>query len=169
MDVLKRIEECGLCPVVVIDNKEDALPTAEAMLKGGVDIMEVTFRTEAAADSIKLISEKCKDVVVGAGTVTTLDGKTFKIWDAEVIDIKEHTPVEGKECPNKAICHGEDGTKMRDVVPGTVTFVGKKTLIVKCQEGCLDIKEVQIEGKKRMTIEEFLRGRKIEPGYCLGR
>ena len=58
---------------------------------------------------------------------------------------------------------------MRDVVPGTVTFVGKKTLIVKCQEGCLDIKEVQIEGKKRMTIEEFLRGRKIEPGYCLGR
>lgn len=100
---------------------------------------------------------------------TTLDGKTFKIWDAEVIDVKEHTPEAGKECPNKAICHGEDGKKLMDVPPGTVTFVGKKTLIVKCQEGCLDIKEVQIEGKKRMTIEEFLRGRKIEQGYCLGK
>lgn len=100
---------------------------------------------------------------------TTLDGKTFKIWDADVINVAEHRPSGEKECPNKEKCHGADGSKMKDVLPGSVTFVGKKTLIIKCGEGCLDVKEVQIEGKKRMTIEEFLRGRKIEQGYNFGR
>jgi len=63
----------GIVPVVVLDNAKDAVPTAKALLAGGVDVMEITFRTAAAADSIKAVSESCPDMLVGAGTVVTLD------------------------------------------------------------------------------------------------
>ena len=60
-------------PVVVLDDAEDAIPTARALLIGGVDVMEITFRTAAAADSIKVVSENCPEMFVGAGTVVTPD------------------------------------------------------------------------------------------------
>ena len=60
-------------PVVVLDDAKDAIPTARALLAGGVDVMEITFRTAAAADSIKAVSENCPEMLVGAGTVVTLD------------------------------------------------------------------------------------------------
>lgn len=63
----------GIVPVVVLDDAKDAVPTAKALLTGGVDVMEITFRTAAAADSIKAVSENCPDMLVGAGTVVTLD------------------------------------------------------------------------------------------------
>jgi len=120
-------------------------------------------------NSAALIERLIRACTPWPSAYTTLDGKTFKIWDADVIESAEHEKKEGAECPNKEKCHGTDGTMMRNTEPGTVTFVGKKTLIIKCKEGCLDVKEVQMEGKKRMTIEEFLRGRKIDQGYCFGK
>ena len=50
MDVLSRLAAAGIVPVVVLDKAEDAVPTARAMLAGGIDVMEITFRTAAAAD-----------------------------------------------------------------------------------------------------------------------
>lgn len=73
MKVLDRLHGCGVVPVVVLDDAKDAVATAEALLAGGVDVMEITFRTAAAADSIKAVSEHCPDMLVGAGTVITLD------------------------------------------------------------------------------------------------
>ena len=73
MDVLTRIGNCGVVPVVVIDKAQDAVPAAKALLAGGIDVMEITFRTDAAADAIKAVSESCPDIVTGAGTVLTLD------------------------------------------------------------------------------------------------
>ena len=67
------LENCGVVPVVVLDDAKDAVPTAKALLAGGVDAMEITFRTAAAADSIKAVSESCPEMLVGAGTVVTLD------------------------------------------------------------------------------------------------
>ena len=63
----------GIIPVVVLDDVKDAVPTAKALLAGGVDVMEITFRTAAAADSMKAVSESCPKMTVGAGTVVTLD------------------------------------------------------------------------------------------------
>ena len=60
-------------PVVVLDDAKDAVATAKALLAGGVDVMEITFRTAAAADSIKAVAENCPDMLVGAGTVITLE------------------------------------------------------------------------------------------------
>ena len=73
MDVLARLARAGVVPVVVLEDARDAVPTAKAMLKGGVDVMEITFRTAAAADSIKAVADACPDMLVGAGTVLNLD------------------------------------------------------------------------------------------------
>lgn len=73
MDILNRIERAGVVPVVVLDRAEDAVDTAQALLQGGVDVMEITFRTAAAADAISAVAENCPDMLVGAGTVVTLN------------------------------------------------------------------------------------------------
>ena len=73
MDVLKRLAQSGVVPVVVLEDAKDAVPTAKAMLAGGIDVMEITFRTTAAADSIKAVAQECPDMVVGAGTVINLE------------------------------------------------------------------------------------------------
>ena len=73
MTVLERMECAGVVPVVVLENAADAVPTANALAAGGLDVMEITFRTDAAADSIKAVAENCPDTLVGAGTVITLD------------------------------------------------------------------------------------------------
>lgn len=73
MDVLARLANAGVVPVVVLDDAKDAIPTAKAMLAGGIDVMEITFRTAAAPDSIKAVSENCPDMLVGAGTVLNVE------------------------------------------------------------------------------------------------
>ncbi len=73
MDVLSRLAKAGVVPVVVLDDAKDAVPTANAMVAGGIDVMEITFRTAAAPDSIKAVAENCPDMLVGAGTVLNLE------------------------------------------------------------------------------------------------
>ena len=73
MDVLSRLAAAGVVPVVVIDDAKDAVPTANAMVAGGIDVMEITFRTAAAPDAIKAVAENCPDMLVGAGTVLNLE------------------------------------------------------------------------------------------------
>ena len=73
MNILEKLGNSGVVPVVVIDDAKDAVPTAKAMLAGGIDVMEITMRTGAALESIKNVAENCPEVLVGAGTVITLD------------------------------------------------------------------------------------------------
>ena len=73
MDVLSRLARSGVVPVVVLDDAKDAVPTANAMLAGGVDVMEITFRTAAAPDAIKAVADSCPDMLVGAGTILNLE------------------------------------------------------------------------------------------------
>ena len=69
MNVMERLASSVVVPVVVLERAEDALPTAQALLAGGVDTMEITFRTSCAADAIRAVAENCPDMLVGAGTV----------------------------------------------------------------------------------------------------
>ena len=73
MDVLSRMAAAGIVPVVVLDKPEDAVPTARAMIAGGIDVMEITFRTAAAPDSIRAVSAEVPEMLVGAGTVINLE------------------------------------------------------------------------------------------------
>ncbi len=67
--ILQRMEETGLVPVVVIENIEDAVPTAKALLAGGIGMMEITFRTACAKDAIAKVKNEVPEMLVGAGTV----------------------------------------------------------------------------------------------------
>ncbi|MDO4491000.1 MAG: bifunctional 4-hydroxy-2-oxoglutarate aldolase/2-dehydro-3-deoxy-phosphogluconate aldolase [Lachnospiraceae bacterium] len=73
MTVIERLAKSIVVPVVVIEKVDDAIPTAKAMSAGGVDTMEITFRTSCAPEAIKAVAENCPDVLVGAGTVVNLD------------------------------------------------------------------------------------------------
>lgn len=67
--VLEQISKIGIVPVVKIDRAEDALPLAKALCAGGLPCAEVTFRTAAAAETIRIMTENFPDMCVGAGTV----------------------------------------------------------------------------------------------------
>ena len=97
MKVLDRLHGCGVVPVVVLDDVKDAVATAKALLAGGVDVMEITFRTAAAAEAIRNVAAECPEMLVGAGTVLTVEqcekavalGAKFIVspgFDAEIVD-----------------------------------------------------------------------------------
>ena len=69
MDLMDRVHEIGLVPVVVLNNVEDTIPTLNALRDGDVPVAEICFRTACAEECIKVAAENCKDVLVGAGTV----------------------------------------------------------------------------------------------------
>ena len=71
--MLARIVAKRIVPVIVLDHEDQAEPLAEALLKAGLDIMEVTFRTAAAEASIKRISKRFPEILLGAGTVLGVD------------------------------------------------------------------------------------------------
>ena len=73
MTVMERLANSVVVPVVVLEKAEDAVPTARAMAAGGVDTMEITFRTACAPEAIKAVAENCPEVLVGAGTVLNLE------------------------------------------------------------------------------------------------
>ena len=70
---LQKLEQFGIVPVVVLDDAADAAPLAKALCEGGLACAEVTFRTDAAEESIRIMKTEFPDMVVGAGTVLTTD------------------------------------------------------------------------------------------------
>ena len=104
--VLEKIRKMGIVPVVVIENEKDAVPLADALCNGGLACAEVTFRTAAAGEAIRLMKEAHPEMLVGAGTVLTVDqvdravqaGAEFIVspgFDPEIVDycIKKKIPV----------------------------------------------------------------------------
>ena len=69
--MLQKLLQRPIIPVIVIDHAESAEPLAEALINGGMDVIEITFRTAAAADAIARIRNSFPDMLVGAGTVVT--------------------------------------------------------------------------------------------------
>ena len=72
-EVLEKISKIGIVPVVVLDDAKDAKPLGQALMEGGLPCAEVTFRTEAAEESIRIMSQEFPDMLVGAGTVLTTE------------------------------------------------------------------------------------------------
>lgn len=104
--ILKQLSDYGLVPVVVLKDAKDALPLAKALCEGGIACAEVTFRTEAAEESIRLMAKNYPEMIVGAGTVLTIEqvdravaaGARFIVspgFDAEIVDycLEKNVPV----------------------------------------------------------------------------
>ena len=72
-EVLEQLGKIGIVPVVVLEDAKDALPLAKALCDGGLPCAEITFRTGAAEESIRLLSREYPQMLVGAGTVLTTE------------------------------------------------------------------------------------------------
>lgn len=72
-ELLEKVKEAKIVPVVVLEQVEDAVLLGQALMDGGLPVAEVTFRTAAAADSIKALCEAFPDMLVGAGTVINVE------------------------------------------------------------------------------------------------
>jgi 2-dehydro-3-deoxyphosphogluconate aldolase/(4S)-4-hydroxy-2-oxoglutarate aldolase len=69
--ILDRVASCGVVPVIAIEDATKALPLADALLAGGLPIIEITFRRAGAAEAIGTIARERPEMIVGAGTVLT--------------------------------------------------------------------------------------------------
>ena len=70
---IDQVAACGVVPVVVLEDAAQAVPTAKALLKGGINAMEITFRTAAAKESIARVAREVPEMIVGAGTVINVE------------------------------------------------------------------------------------------------
>ena len=103
-----------------------------------------------SAVSIERLIRSC---IPWPSAFTYMNGKTFKIWEADVCnDLPAQAESENTFLPN-----------------GSVVYCDKRKILIKTEKGYLIPCSVQLEGKKKMTMEEFLRGKKIEQGFCFGK
>ena len=106
MDIAEKFQKLGVVPVVVLEDTKDAVPLAKALVEGGLPCAEVTFRTEAAEESIRLMTEQFPEMLVGAGTVLTREqvdtavaaGAKFIVspgFDPEIVDycLEKNIPI----------------------------------------------------------------------------
>lgn len=108
-NIEQKLFETGIIPVVVIDDAKDAVPLAKALYDGGIKAAEVTFRTDAAAEAIKLMSEAYPDMLVGAGTVLSpAQADKAKESGAKFIVSPGLNPVVVKHCREIGV----------DIIPG---------------------------------------------------
>jgi 2-dehydro-3-deoxyphosphogluconate aldolase/(4S)-4-hydroxy-2-oxoglutarate aldolase len=70
---LETLGDIGLIPVVKVDRAEDAVPLGRALMEGGLPCAEITFRTAAAEEAIRRIASALPQIVVGAGTILSVD------------------------------------------------------------------------------------------------
>ena len=105
-ELIKKIEDIKIVPVVVLNDAENAKPLAKALCEGGLPCAEVTFRTGAAEESIRIMHEAYPEMIIGAGTVLTTEqveravraGASFIVspgFDPEIVDycIEKSIPV----------------------------------------------------------------------------
>ena len=96
-DLLQKVQRMGVVPVVVLNDAKDAEPLAKALCDGGLPCAEVTFRTDAAEESICIMKNAFPEMLIGAGTVLTIDqveravaaGAEFIVspgFDPEIVD-----------------------------------------------------------------------------------
>lgn len=168
MDVLSRMARAGVVPVVVLDKAEDAVPTARAMVAGGIDVMEITFRTAAAPDAIRKVAEEVPDMLVGAGTVVNLEQAKFAVecgakfivspgYDEETVAwcVENDIPVcPGCVTPTEIMMAIKHGLKVLKFFPASV-YGGLKAL--KALAGpFVGMKFIPTGGVNQDNLAEFL-------------
>ena len=129
--VLEKIEKIGIVPVVVLNDAKDAEPLAKALCDGGLPCAEVTFRTAAAEESIRTMTEKYPEMLVGAVTVLTTEqvdravaaGAKFIVspgFDPEIVDYcleKEILVLPGCVTPSEVAQGVKRGLKVLKFFP----------------------------------------------------
>ena len=156
VEALHKLEEGSICPV----SQPDESPTPYAsMLRKEMGLINW-------ADSARKIERLVRGLNPWPSAYTYLDGKQLKIWASKV----EQMPQSSLR--NEDWCSGTDessGNGAAAAEPGTILWADKEAIYVQTGEGILKILELQLEGKKRMPCDAFLRGFHVEAGTLLGR
>lgn len=130
-DITSKISSLGIVPVVVLQDAKDAEPLAKALIEGGLPVAEVTFRTDAAEESIRIMSQAYPDMLTGAGTVLTVEqvdravkaGAQFIVspgFDPDIVDycLEKNIPVfPGTVTPTEAAQAVKRGLKVVKFFP----------------------------------------------------
>ncbi len=172
-----KFEQFGVIPVVVLEDTKDALPLAKALVEGGLPCAEVTFRTEAAEESIRIMHEAYPDMVLAAGTVLTTEqvdravaaGATIIVspgFDPEIVDYCISKNVE--------VCPGiVTPSEMAQVVKRGLTrckffpaeAAGGLNMIKAMCAAYTDMRVMPTGGINANNISEYLKCDKI---FCCG-
>lgn len=145
MLTIDQVAACGVVPVVVLEDAAQAVPTAKALLKGGINAMEITFRTAAAKESIARVAKEVPEMIVGAGTVVNLEnlhdaveaGAKFIVCpgsDPEIIQeaMRLNVPITpGVVTPSEIMMGLKLGVKVFKFFPAE-SFGGLKTIKALC-------------------------------------
>ncbi len=171
---IEEISACGIIPVVVLNDVEAAVPTARALLKGGIDVMEITFRTAAAQASIARVAAEVPEMKVGAGTVVTVQqardavaaGAKFLVSpgsDADVIREAAalNTPiVPGVVTPSEIMLGLKLGVKLFKFFPAE-SYGGLKTIKALCGP-FPQIKFIPTGGINQENAVDYFKNPKIQ-------
>ena len=176
MDIAEKFQKIGVVPVVVLEDVKDAVPLAKALVEGGLPCAEVTFRTEAAEESIRLMAEKFPDMLVGAGTVLTKEqvdaaaaGARFIVspgFDPEIVDycLKKEIPVyPGCVSPSEVAQAVKRGLKVVKFFPAEPA--GGLPMIKAMAAPYVGLKFMPTGGINAKNLEEYLSCDKI---ICCG-
>ena len=112
MDFYEQVIATGIVPVVVLNKVEDAVPLANALLRGGINFMAITFGTACAAECISVISKEVPDMIVGAGTVINVDQAMVAVENGAKFIVSPGL--------DEGVVLWAKGNKI-PVIPGTVT------------------------------------------------
>ena len=176
-DITESFEKLGVVPVVVLEDAKDAVPLATALVKGGLPCAEVTFRTEAAEESIRLMMEQFPKMLVGAGTVLAVEqvdaavraGAKFIVspgFDAEIVDycIKNEIPVfPGCITPSEVAQAVKRGLKVVKFFPAEPA--GGISMIKAMAAPYVGLKFMPTGGIDAKNLEDYLSSDKI---ICCG-
>lgn len=173
----EQFYDYAVVPVVVLNDAEDAAPLAEALVKGGLPCAEVTFRTEAAEESIRIMSEKYPEMLVGAGTVLTVEqvdhavaaGAKFIVspgFDPEIVDycMEKNIPVfPGCVTPSEVAAAVKRGLKVVKFFPAEQS--GGLAMIKAMAAPYTTVKFMPTGGISAKNLKEYLGFSKI---LCCG-
>lgn len=173
MTVAETIEKYGVVPVVVLEDAKDAKPLAEALVEGGLPCAEVTFRTAAAEEAIRIMTTEYPDMFVGAGTVLTIEqvnkavvaGAKFIVspgFDPEIVDycLNNHIPVfPGVITPSEVAQAVKRGMKIVKFFPAE-QFGGVAT-IKALAAPYTDLKFMPTGGVNAKNLKDYLGFKKI--------
>jgi len=171
--ILERIGELGITPVVKIEKAEDALPLGRALIDGDLPIAEITFRTSAAEESIKSLTRELPELLVGAGTVLTVEqarkavsaGAKFIVspgFNPKVVDycIENDIPITpGINNPTQIEMALERGIKIVKFFPAEAS--GGLSLLKSMSAPYSGIKFIPTGGINQNNLSSYLSNNKV--------
>ncbi|MEY8338563.1 bifunctional 4-hydroxy-2-oxoglutarate aldolase/2-dehydro-3-deoxy-phosphogluconate aldolase [Lachnospiraceae bacterium 62-35] len=171
--ILDKLGSYGVIPVTVLNQAESARPLAEALCNGGLPCAEITFRTAAAEESIRIISRSFPDMLVGAGTVLTIEqvdravsaGARYIVspgFDPEIVDYcisKEIPVIPGCMTPSEVAQGVKRGLKLLKFFPAEQA--GGPAMIKALAAPYTMVKFIPTGGVNRGNMEQYLALSKV--------